>query len=112
MCSRLGLVSTDSRALAVWGDTRAGTRASSKQDLGRAVVAFSDPPQISGALKWLLLIGGIAVLLAGVGLLVVGFLWRGAGRRSPGGGGWLARGSGARRDGQRLVGAAARTPTP
>ena len=32
---------TDSRALAVWGDTRAGTRASSKQDLGRAVVAFS-----------------------------------------------------------------------
>jgi len=79
MCSRLGLVSTDSRALAVWGDTRAGTRASSKQDLGRAVVAFSDPPQISGALRWLLLIGGIAVLLAGVGLLVVGFLWRGAG---------------------------------
>jgi hypothetical protein len=77
--SRLGLVATDSRALAVWGDTRAGTRASNKQDLGRAVVAFSDPPRLSGALKWLLIIGGIAVLLAGVGVLVVGFLRRGTG---------------------------------
>ncbi|MBA2753953.1 MAG: exo-alpha-sialidase, partial [Chloroflexia bacterium] len=76
--SRLGLVSTDSRALAVWGDTRSGTRASNKQDLGRAVVAFSDPPRISAVFKWLLMIGGIAVILAGVGVLVVGFLRGGA----------------------------------
>ena len=38
--SRLGLASSDSRALAVWADTRAGTVASNKQDLGAAVVEF------------------------------------------------------------------------
>ena len=75
--SRLGLVSTDSRALAVWGDTRAGTRASNKQDIGRGVVAFSDPPRLAGAVKWVLIIGGIAVLLAGVAVLVVGLFWPG-----------------------------------
>jgi hypothetical protein len=76
--SRLGLVSVDSRALAVWSDTRAGTPASSRQDLGRAVVAFSDPPRIAGGLKWLLIIGGIAAILAGAAVLVVGLVWPGA----------------------------------
>ncbi len=68
----------DSRALAVWSDTRAGTPASSRQDLGRAVVAFSDPPRIAGGLKWLLIIGGIAAILAGAAVLVVGLVWPGA----------------------------------
>ena len=39
--SRLGLVAGDDRTLAVWSDTRAGSEASSKQDLLRAVVAPS-----------------------------------------------------------------------
>jgi hypothetical protein len=39
--TRLALASTDSRALAVWADTRAGTPASGKQDLAQATVAFS-----------------------------------------------------------------------
>jgi len=37
--SRLGLVSGDGEALAAWSDTRAGTDASNKQDIMRAVVA-------------------------------------------------------------------------
>jgi len=67
--SRLGLESTDSRALAVWTDTRAGTTASRKQDIARAVVAFSDPERISDPLEALLRYGGITLGL--VGLLVV-----------------------------------------
>ncbi|MGH9152706.1 MAG: sialidase family protein [Acidimicrobiales bacterium] len=39
--SRLGLVSTDDHALAVWTDTGAGTEVSGKQDLHRAVVAIA-----------------------------------------------------------------------
>lgn len=38
--SRLAVVSSRRRALAIWSDTRAGTVASGKQDLTRAVVAF------------------------------------------------------------------------
>jgi len=67
--SRLGLISTDSRAFAVWTDTRAGTLVSNKQDLARAVVAFSDPPRLSKGVEYLLLIGGIA--LAALGLVLV-----------------------------------------
>lgn len=64
--SRLGLISTDSRAIAVWADTRAGTRASNKQDIARAVVAFSDPTRLSDPVKYLLRIGGIALIFAGL----------------------------------------------
>lgn len=38
--SRLGLVSADGAAMAVWSDTRAGTQGSNKQDIASAVVAF------------------------------------------------------------------------
>lgn len=48
---RLALVSDDRRALAVWTDTRAGTQASNKQDLARAVVGFSDPARLSETAK-------------------------------------------------------------
>jgi hypothetical protein len=41
--SRLGLLSTDDKAMAVWTDTRAGTSASNKQDLVRALVSFPRP---------------------------------------------------------------------
>ncbi len=72
--SRLGLLSTDSRAFAVWTDTRAGTLASNKQDLARAVVAFSDPPRLSKGVEYLLRFGGIALALLGLVLLVLAVL--------------------------------------
>lgn len=65
--SGLGLVSGDERALAVWTDTRAGTEASGKQDLARAVVAFQPPSALRSALPWL---AGL-VAVAAVGLLFV-----------------------------------------
>lgn len=64
--SRLGLVSTEARALAVWTDTRAGTPVSNKQDVARALVASSDPPRLSGPVKYLLRFGGLALALAGL----------------------------------------------
>jgi hypothetical protein len=70
--SRLGLVSNDRRAYAVWTDTRAGSIRSAKQDLGRGIVAFNDPARLSGLAKALLLIGGIGLLLAGIFLVVSG----------------------------------------
>jgi len=68
--SRLGLVSTDERAMAVWSDTRAGNPESNKQDLARGVVAFTDPPTLAGPVKVLLLIGGILLALAGAFVLI------------------------------------------
>lgn len=44
--SRLGLISTDRNAFAVWADTRAGTEASGKQDLVRALVALAPRPDL------------------------------------------------------------------
>jgi hypothetical protein len=79
--SRLALVSTDDRALAVWTDTRAGTVAINKQDLARAVVAFSRPTRLSPAVEYGLRYGGIALMLLGVGVLGVLDLARGLLRR-------------------------------
>jgi len=76
--SRLGLLSTDSGAFAVWTDTRGGTIGSNKQDLARALVAFSDPTRLSRPAELLLRFGGLALALAGL-LLVA----RGLFRRSP-----------------------------
>ncbi len=69
--SRLGLESTDTRALAVWTDTRAGTTETKKQDIAQAVVAFSEPERLSGTAESLLRFGGIA--LASLGLATLGF---------------------------------------
>ncbi|MGH2744800.1 MAG: sialidase family protein [Gammaproteobacteria bacterium] len=67
---RLGLLSTESRAFAVWTDTRGGTRASGKQDLARGVVALAEqPPRLSDAAKLALRLGGALLILAGVGLV-------------------------------------------
>lgn len=60
---RLGLVSTDSGALAMWTDTRAGLPTTGKQDLARAVAAVEPPPAEWGPVR-----------LGGVGLGVVGLL--------------------------------------
>jgi hypothetical protein len=67
--SRLGVLSTDKRALAVWTDTRAGTRRTGKQDLAERVVAFNDPPRLSSGVENLLRIGGIIMGLVGLLLL-------------------------------------------
>ena len=68
--TRLGLISTRERALAVWTDTRGGTRASGKQDLARSLVAFSPPEDLSGTLKTLLRVAGVLLAVLGVGLIV------------------------------------------
>ncbi len=67
--SRLALISTNSSALAVWPDTRAGVEASKKQDLRAALVSISKG---GGAASWVrdgLRYGGIALGLAGLVLL-------------------------------------------
>lgn len=74
--SRLGLLSTDSRAYAVWTDTRAGSVRTAKQDIARGVVGFNDPPRLSGAVETLLRIGGVALILLGAAALVGAFVRR------------------------------------
>lgn len=74
--SRLGLASTADRALAVWADTRAGTRASGKQDLMQATAAFSGgslwPPLVLTAIR----LAGAAMVLVGVGVLAIWLISR------------------------------------
>jgi hypothetical protein len=79
--SRLGLVSTDSRAIAVWTDTRAGTPASNKQDLAQAVVAFSDPARLSKPVEYLLRFGGLGLALVGMVVLAGGLAYGAPTRR-------------------------------
>lgn len=66
--SRLGLISTNSRSYGVWTDTRGGSVRTAKQDLARGIVAFNDPPRLSSAAKAALIVGGIALILAGLGV--------------------------------------------
>jgi hypothetical protein len=75
--SRLGLVSDDARALAVWPDTRAGTRVSLKQDLARRVVSFSSSEPLGSGAVVALRAGGGVLLLAGLALLGLAVLRRG-----------------------------------
>lgn len=75
--SRIGLLSDDQRALAVWSDTRAGTRSSLKQDIGRRVIAFSGPDGFGSGSAFALRAIGVALLLAGLAVLVLGALGRG-----------------------------------
>ncbi|CAA9490765.1 MAG: hypothetical protein AVDCRST_MAG53-1594 [uncultured Solirubrobacteraceae bacterium] len=67
---RLGLVSDDRRALAVWTDTRGGTRASAKQDIARGLVAFNDPARLSDSSKTLLRVAALALVLLGLAVAV------------------------------------------
>jgi len=71
--SRLGLVSSDQGALGLWTDTRAGTREDQKQDLAKAVAAIVEPEGLDRPLQGVLRYGGLALALAGLGLLA---LWR------------------------------------
>ena len=67
--NRLGLVSDDRFALALWTDTRSGTSATQKQDLAAAVVAVSEPTRLSDSTEKGLRYGGIALILAGLAML-------------------------------------------
>lgn len=67
--SRIGLLSQATRTLAVWSDTRAGTVASGKQDLVRAIAVFSDTRPISDGAEAGLRYGGLAAAVLGVLLL-------------------------------------------
>ncbi|HET8592075.1 MAG TPA: sialidase family protein [Solirubrobacterales bacterium] len=80
--SRLGLVSTDDRALAVWSDTRAGTLRTGKQDIARGLVGISDPPRLADWLEFVLRWGGIALIVAGVAVFLLLALRLGRGGRS------------------------------
>ena len=68
--SRLGLLSADGDAFAVWTDTRAGTEASRKQDIVGARVAFSRPAALSEPVDAALRYGGVALALLGLALIV------------------------------------------
>jgi hypothetical protein len=81
--SRLALLSDEARALAVWPDTRAGTRASLKQDLAQRVVAFSGPDGLGAGARVLLRIAGVALAVAGLALLALAALRRGPFRPRP-----------------------------
>ena len=85
--SRLGLVSDDLRALAVWPDTRAGTRVSLKQDLARRVVTFSRTEGLGSQAAFVLRAGGGALVVAGLVLLALVLLRRGPWRAPAGAGG-------------------------
>ncbi|MEY2517067.1 MAG: hypothetical protein QOJ89_4425 [bacterium] len=63
--SRLGLLSTNTRAFAVWTDTRGGSVRTGKQDLARELVAFNDPPRLSSTSKTLLRLGGAVLIILG-----------------------------------------------
>jgi hypothetical protein len=69
--SRLALISDERAALGVWTDTRGGTAATQKQDLAEAAVAFSDPPQLSGAQRNALRVAALLAALAGLAILAV-----------------------------------------
>ena len=68
--SRLGLLSTDTRAYAAWTDTRGGSVRTAKQDIARGVVAFNDPPRLSSTTETLLRIGGIILIALGIATLI------------------------------------------
>ena len=80
--SRLGLISDDRAALAVWTDTRAGTPATQKQDLAEAAVAVTRPDRLPAAAKDVLRYGGLAAALAG--LVLLGLALRAGGLVAPG----------------------------
>ncbi len=67
--SRIGLLSDDESAFAVWSDTRAGTIDTNKQDIGSARVRFEEPGALRTAGKHVLRYGGLALALAGLAVL-------------------------------------------
>jgi hypothetical protein len=69
--NRLALLSTETRALAAWTDTRAGTPVSGKQDIVRAMVSFSERPRLPHVASTVLRYGGVAHVVTGMALLAM-----------------------------------------
>ena len=67
--SRIGLLSDEDSALAVWSDTRAGTVDTNKQDIGSARVTFEEPGDLRRGLKYALRYAGLALALAALAVL-------------------------------------------
>ena len=80
--SRLGLISTDPRAYAVWTDTRNGSTRTAKQDLARGVIGFNDPPRLSSAAETALRVGGILLIVLGVGTALLALAKRARSRKA------------------------------
>lgn len=72
--SRLGLVSTNELALAVWSDTRVATEVSNKQDLVQAVVQVSRPKELATPIEAVLRYGGLLFVMLGVIVMARGRL--------------------------------------
>jgi len=70
--SRLALVSGTSEILAAWPDTRAGTKDSNKQDIAFAALTVTNSERLSASVRDALRYAGLAVMLAGVALLLSG----------------------------------------
>ena len=67
--SRLGLVASNDGALAVWPDTRAGTLASDKQDLGFVAVETDHGYWLPRAARTVLALTGLVLLILALALL-------------------------------------------
>ncbi len=83
--SRLGLVSGDAQAIAAWSDTRAGNRASGKQDIAVASVGFGSSkrsPLSAGAKRALRYGSGVLAALGVLLLVWVGRIRRREGRKA------------------------------
>ena len=74
--SRLGLIAVDRRAMAVWTDTRAGTEASRKQDLVRAVVDVRRPRDLPEPFDGAIAAAGAIATGFGMALLAAGVIGR------------------------------------
>ena len=81
--NRIGLMSDDGGALAVWADTRAGTFVSNKQDLSRTVVGFAEA-DVSKPVRDGLRYGGVVVALLGLAILASIFRPARRSRTAPG----------------------------
>ena len=80
--SRLGLLSDDRAALGAWSDTRSGTRATQKQDIAKARVAFTSSAERSEAGERRLRYAGLGLGVAGLALLALWGRARGVPSRS------------------------------
>lgn len=67
--TRIALLSSNSHAVAVWTDTRAGTPDNGKQDIYSGVVGIPGAKGLSGA-QLGIAVGGVLLGLAGIGLFV------------------------------------------
>jgi hypothetical protein len=76
--TRIGLVSVEDRALAVWTDTRNGSVASARQDIYAAVVV--DLPEPERGVPWTMVVVGSSALAL---ILVAAGAWAWRRRRGP-----------------------------